>query len=213
MLDPSFLPSQNIFFSLPPCIGHWQQLMKWGHDWQKRDHRSLRVKLRLYVRVPVWCLIPSTSCLVLSTVLSVSFPFHFFLLPAIWVLKWSGYPFFFFFIAFLLFLAPACSLDCEVRSPAVDYQSVDSQRAAKASSTNMKLCPNETLWLWTVENKPPYQFWTSLGSQSCLWTTWAANTDTLRWFHLLAAAAKPAAPSNMGKIIRKIQKLYGWWKK
>lgn len=72
------------------------------------------------------------------------------------------------FITFLLFSLSACSLDYEVRAPAVDYQSVDSRRAAKASSTNMKLCPNETLWLWTAENKPPYQFWTSLGSQSCL---------------------------------------------
>lgn len=63
---------------------------------------------------------------------------------------------------------------------------------------------HETLWLWTAENKPPYQCWTSLGSQSCLWTTLAANTDMRHWFHLLAADAKPAAPFNTGQIIRKI---------
>lgn len=203
MLDSSFLLSQNIFFSLPPCIGHWQQLMKWGHDCQKRDHGSLRLSL-----CPCPCLMPDPYARhVLCCLLCSRFLFSFiFPTPSHMISKmvWIS---FFFFIAFLLFLAPACSLDCEVRSPAVDYQSVDSQRAAKASSTNMKLCPNETLWLWTVENKPPYQFWTSLGSQSCLWTTWAANTDMLRWFHLLAAAAKPAAPSNMGQIIRKIQKI------
>lgn len=36
-------------------------------------------------------------------------------------------------------------LDYVVRAPAVDYQSVDSQRAAKASSTNMRQYPND--WL------------------------------------------------------------------
>lgn len=36
-------------------------------------------------------------------------------------------------------------LDYAVRAPAVDYQSVDSQRAAKSSSTNMRQYPND--WL------------------------------------------------------------------
>ena len=37
-----------------------------------------------------------------------------------------------------------------VRAPAVDYQSVDSQRAAKASSTNMRQYPND----WLVGRGP-----------------------------------------------------------
>lgn len=59
---------------------------------------------------------------------------------------------------YFLLLMVVLVLNYVVRAPAVDYQSVDSKRAAKVSSTNMKLCQNETHWLWTVENNPSYQF-------------------------------------------------------
>lgn len=54
-----------------------------------------------------------------------------------------------------LFLVSVCSLDYVVTAPAVDYQSVESQRAAKASSTNMIQYPNEAAWLWPVETNLP----------------------------------------------------------
>lgn len=52
---------------------------------------------------------------------------------------------FFFLVCVRLF-----PLDYVVRAPAVDYQSVDSQRAAKASSTNMRQYPND----WLVGSGP-----------------------------------------------------------
>lgn len=58
-------------------------------------------------------------------------------------------------------------LDYVVRAPAVDYESVDSQRAAKASSTNMRQYSND----WLVGSGPWKQAsvsaWARLGPQVC----------------------------------------------
>ncbi len=86
---------------------------------------------------------------------------------------------FFFLVCVRLF-----PLDYVVRAPAVDYQSVDSQRAAKASSTNMRQYPND----WLVGSGPWKQAsvsaWARLGPQVCPKTILAGNTDTLQCFCL-----------------------------
>lgn len=67
-----------------------------------------------------------------------------------------------FLVCFCLF-----PLDYVVRDPAVDYQSVDSQRAAKASSTNMRQYPNDWLVGFGLWKQASISAWARLGPQVC----------------------------------------------
>lgn len=65
------------------------------------------------------------------------------------------------------------------QSPAVDYQSVDLQRAAKASRTNMREYPNDWLGGCGPWKQASISAWARLGPQVCPWTILASNSDTL----------------------------------
>lgn len=134
------------------------------------------------------------SRLALSPVFSVSIPFLFsYSQPYLqMILTVSGCPS---LLRFCFFLGLCVFPGLWSQSPCSGLSVSWLREGGQSFQHKHQLCPNETLWLWPAENKPPYEFWTSLASKSCLWTT-----DTLRSFYLLAAAAKPAAPYNMGQI-------------
>lgn len=94
-----------------------------------------------------------------------------------------------------------------VRAPAVDYQSVDSQRADQASSTNMRQCPNRWLLGSRLRKQATISDWARLSP----WTILASDTIHCCASVCLLQLVFSVLQSKMEQIARSYYCLFNMW--